>query len=342
MSSPFLEYTLPDLFSLCPLEFGDANPHYKEAGADSAAWVNQYDVFTHKKRAFFVQGCNELLCCRVYPYAGYEEFRTCCDFVNLLFVIDELSDDMTGEDARKTCGIFYRAMVDPEFKDSSPVATMTQEFRARLTSSAKPRCFDRFVVHCKSYVDAVSSEAELRETGKVLDLASYIALRRENSAIRLCLGLIEYIFGIDLPDEALNDPAFRSVYWACVDMVCWSNDVYSFNMEQAKGHTGNNVVTVLMHEEGIDLQAAFDRVGIVFGQLMNRCLEDRARLPSWGPAIDADVALFIKGIDHWVVGNLEWSFETPRYFGARHADILRTRRITLKPLEVCSEDSREE
>ena len=32
-------------------------------------------------------------------------------------------------------------------------------------------------------------------------------------------------------------------------------------MEQAKGHTGNNVITVLRKAKGIDLQAASDYVG---------------------------------------------------------------------------------
>ncbi|KAH7911343.1 isoprenoid synthase domain-containing protein [Hygrophoropsis aurantiaca] len=338
MPSTPVGYTLPDLLSVCPFQLGDANPYYKEAGADSKAWLSQYHIFTDRKRAFFVQGCNELLCSRVYPYAGYTEFRTTCDFVNLLFVIDELSDDMNGEDARDTCDTFYRTMVDPEYNYDSPIVQMTKDFRERLTSTLKPRSFQRFLGHCKAYVDAVSEEAELREAGEVLDLASFIALRRENSAIRPCFGLIEYILGIELPDNVLHDPTFQSIYWAGADMVCWSNDVYSFNMEQAKGHTGNNVVTVLMREHGIELQEAADMVGGIFEELMRRYLEDRTRLPSWGPEVDADVARYIQGIDHWVVGNLQWSFETPRYFGSRHTDVLRTLRITLIQEQDSEED----
>jgi hypothetical protein len=76
-------FYLPDLLAMCPLE-GSTNPHYKQAGAESSAWVNSYNVFTDRKRAFFVQGCNELLVSHTYPYAGYDGFRTACDFVNLL------------------------------------------------------------------------------------------------------------------------------------------------------------------------------------------------------------------------------------------------------------------
>jgi len=81
------QFHLPDLIASCPLK--DAtNPYYKEAAAESRAWINNYDkVFTDRKRAFFVQGSNELLCSHVYPYAGHEQLRTTCDFVRLFICI---------------------------------------------------------------------------------------------------------------------------------------------------------------------------------------------------------------------------------------------------------------
>lgn len=202
--------------------------------------------------------------------------------------------------------------------------------------------FRRFLVHSKDYIEAVTREAELREEGKVLDLASYTPLRRENSAVRLCFGLFEYCLGLDLPDEVFEDPVFISLYRAAMDMVCWSNvsvsyDMvvlleilihtlhrmlsvsffrsllqvskgpiqYSFNMEQAKGHTGNNIVTVLMQEKNIDIQAASDYVGVYFAELMTRFVTDKKRLPSWGASVDANVALYVSAMEHWVSGNLQ-------------------------------------
>ena len=79
------------------------------------------------------------------------------------------------------------------------------------------------MAHCEAYVNAVAREAELRERGEVLDVASFEPLRRENSAIRLCFGLFEFALGIDLPDEVFEDEAFMNLYWAGADMVCWAN-----------------------------------------------------------------------------------------------------------------------
>jgi len=83
MTSSPRQFILPDLLSNCPLK--DAtNPYYKEAAAESRAWINSYDIFTDRKRAFFIQGQNELLCSHVYSFAGFEQLRTTCDFVSNL------------------------------------------------------------------------------------------------------------------------------------------------------------------------------------------------------------------------------------------------------------------
>jgi len=82
MSPPLRQFRLPDLLSTCSLK-DETNPYYKEAATESRAWINSYDIFTDRKRAFFIQGQNELLCSHVYSYAGPEQLRTTCDFVSL-------------------------------------------------------------------------------------------------------------------------------------------------------------------------------------------------------------------------------------------------------------------
>lgn len=95
-----------------------------------------------------------------------------------------------------------------------------------------PRLRARFVGHadsvrllklCEGYVSAVVSEAELREKDEILDLESFIILRRQNSAVPLCFGVIEYAYGINLPDDVCYEPNFIKAQLAGIDMVCWSN-----------------------------------------------------------------------------------------------------------------------
>jgi len=157
----------------------------------------------------------------------------------------------------------------------------------------------------------------------VLDVQSYVRLRRNNSAVLNCFGLIEYAHGTDLPDEVYEDSIFRQLLDAACDLVCWTNvrrfhrsdnslsltplrqDVYSYDMEQAKGHHGNNIVTVLMKEKKIGLQDAVDYIGEYCQELMNDFLVAKASIGSFGPSIDAQMHRFIHGLECWIVGNLK-------------------------------------
>jgi hypothetical protein len=102
-------------------------------------------------------------------------------------------------------------------------------FRVRFSRLAGPNTARRFLEHCENYIDCVAREAELRERGEVLDIDSFTTLRRENSAIRLCFGLFEYVLGIELPQEVFEDPTFMDIYWTAADMVCWANVRFLFS-----------------------------------------------------------------------------------------------------------------
>lgn len=91
------------------------------------------------------------------------------------------------------------------------------------------------------------------------------------------------------------------------------------------------MINVIMHEQGLDLQDAVDVVGDYCKRAIDRFVHDRARLPSWGPTIDADVRVYVDGLADWIVGSLHWSFETERYFGRAGRRVKATRKVTLRP-----------
>jgi hypothetical protein len=120
-------FILPDLHSMCPLK--DAtNPHHKSAAAESRAWINSFQVFNDEKRAEFIAGSNELLVSHAYPFASYDRFRVCCDFINTLFVVDEISDMQNGADALSTGMIYLNVLKDPTWDDGSRLAQISREW----------------------------------------------------------------------------------------------------------------------------------------------------------------------------------------------------------------------
>lgn len=160
--------------------------------------------------------------------------------------------------------------------------------------------------------------------------------------------LIECILGLSLEPEVFDHPAVLNLTRLAGDLVMISNvsfgpgllfdeygltimkDMYSYNKEQAAGHSANNFVTVVMAERGVGLQEAFDFAGGYFENQVKEFLEWKTKIPNWGPKIDDAVSQYVSGLECWVAGNLEWSLSTHRYFGESVEEVRRTRRVALR------------
>ena len=91
------------------------------------------------------------------------------------------------------------------------------------------------------------------------------------------------------------------------------------------------MIVVVMKQDGLDLQSAVDFVGQLCQQSIDRFIEERANLPSWGPEIDRQVDIYVDGLRDWIVGSLHWSFESERYFGKTGLEVKRSRIVNLLP-----------
>lgn len=91
------------------------------------------------------------------------------------------------------------------------------------------------------------------------------------------------------------------------------------------------MIVVVMQQEGLDLQSAVEFVGDLCQQSIDRFVDERANLPSWGPEIDRQVDVYVQGLADWIIGSLHWSFESERYFGKSGLEVKKTRTVTLLP-----------
>jgi hypothetical protein len=89
------------------------------------------------------------------------------------------------------------------------------------------------------------------------------------------------------------------------------------------------MIPVIMSERGLDLQAAVDFVGEMCKESINRFINYRGHLPSWGPGVDRQINIYVDGLADWIVGSLHWSFISERYFGANGLQVKNTRLVKL-------------
>lgn len=105
----------------------------------------------------------------------------------------------------------------------------------------------------------------------------------------------------------------------------------SYNKEQACGDDQHNIVAIVMKEMDMDVQGAMDWIGRLHAELERRFNTAYMMLHRWKGPENLDAQTYAYGLGNWVRANDQWSFESERYFGKRGLEIMRTRRLHLKP-----------
>ncbi|KAF8499976.1 isoprenoid synthase domain-containing protein [Gautieria morchelliformis] len=216
-----------------------------------------------------------------------------------------------------------------EQPDEEPdLSRLMRDFCTRFISKAGPGCQTRFANSLELYLVSINQQAKERASRENLSLENYVRCRRLSSGCKPFFDLIEYSLDIDLPDGVMENPILEAMKDCANDCVGWSNDIYSYNVEQSRGDT-HNIITVIMRNRDLDVQGAFDHAGNMCIEAIKGYCEYKARLPSYGPEIDSQVAAYTRGLESWISGNLEWSFLTHRYFGNRGQEIKKNLRVGL-------------
>ncbi len=110
-----------------------------------------------------------------------------------------------------------------------------------------------------------------------------------------------------------------------------SQDLLSYNKEQAVGDDEHNIVTVIMKEFDLDVQEAFDEAGRLSDRKIDRFYHLYNNLPRWAESVNLDVHRFVNDMAQCVSGVMHWSYESQRYFGNRGLVVKQTRLMQMLP-----------
>ncbi|EJT99588.1 terpenoid synthase [Dacryopinax primogenitus] len=312
---------IPDLIAMEPFEFR-INPLDSIIGPATDKWLETPGVLTTKKMQKTQKVLNAgLLGAMCWPDINdRERLQVCTDFVNFLFHLDDLTDDMDGKSAETV----REAVIDPmdnpekwmkkiERGEAHGISALALDLWLRICHTATPVVSKRFRDTFDTFFVAVTEEAVDRKKKVIRGVQDYIDRRRVNGAVRSCFALIEYANDFELPEEVFDHPTIRKLEDWANDLITWANDILSFPIEYERGDSSNIAMSV-MHEKGLGVQDAMDHSSKLFGDVVENYVTARATLPSWGPEIDKMVELYLHGMEYWVIGSTEWCFWTQRYF----------------------------
>ncbi|KAF8580485.1 terpenoid synthase [Ramaria rubella] len=333
-------YQLPDLISICPFP----SAYHKNGDAIAAAseqWIERTcRVFTEDMRRHLDSLMGGQLAAYCYTQCNDERFRLVCDFMLVLFLLDDLSDDLMTRDTEVLADVIMNALAFPESyrpthmngKEQPEVeldaSLLTRDYWARLSPGAGPQVQARFINNLELYLIAVHQQARDRASNNIPTLEKYVSHRRTSSGCKPLFDILEYSLDMQLPDYIIEDPRMAKMKDCVNDFVAFSNDIFSYDVEQSRGDT-HNIVTVIMHNYKLDLQRSVDYAGDMCREALNEYCTLKADFPAYSPEINAQLFEYFRGLESWISGSLQWSYLTPRYFGNKGSEIKKHRMVKL-------------
>ncbi|KAF9002156.1 isoprenoid synthase domain-containing protein [Cyathus striatus] len=312
------QYKLPDLFASWPWQ-RLLSPHFEQVEVESRTWVESFKIFGEKEQISFNKCDFNLLACLTYPLGNKDYARVACDLMNFYFVYDEYTDLCSREEAEKMAATVIDAMRNPDTErlNGDIIGEITKQWWKRglaLTKADAP-CIEHFIVGFDEYIQAVAQEADDRAT---------LRMRKVSTTSN---------FVEELPAPILEHPIVADITDIAAQLIGITNDMHSYRLEQARGLDGHNIISAIMFEHKLELQAALDWLGAFVEDLVKRFLANVSDLPSWGKDVDERLKVYVDGLGYWVRGNDCWCYETKRYYGDDGDDVRKTRYITLRAPE---------
>ncbi|KAG2136537.1 terpenoid synthase [Suillus bovinus] len=295
------------------------NPHYEDVKAEVDASFRDFKALSHESQEAFDK-------------CDFEHLRIGCDLMNLFFLVEECTDSEDEAVTKKMADIVFDALHNPHKirpEGEYVLGEVTRLFWARAIKFASLPSQRHFLETFGAYLHAVVAEALDREQCRMRSIDDYLKLRRKTIGAEPSFSILE--MGMDLPDEVFRHPVIVDLVECITELIIIDNDMVSYNKEQATGNEFHNLISIVISELGLDRGGAMAWVAHYHAEVQKRFIDGLAKVPSWGPSVDALVKEYLDGIANWARASHSWGYESQRYFATKGLEIQQTRLIPLLP-----------
>lgn len=307
---------LPELY--CPFPSA-VNRHAESLHQHTIEWVRKFNLIPDEKA--FQRFCKSRfsdLAARVYPHAAYTELTLLSDWNVWTFIMDDQMDEGSIGKQPNQLTLFYSSLLDVlKGKDATyriePLGAALNDIRQRIIQQKVDAIkLDRFIGSFEACLAAFVWEAKNRVTGVVPDVATYIKMRAMTSGWQTFLELISINRLFELSPEILNHPDVQCLSSMTNNILCWANDISSFDKELKRGDV-HNLVLVLQHKHQCTLHKAIQCAAELHNNEVQAFMELATQLPFLGREIDFQLKRYVSSLRYWIRGSLDWHLTSERY-----------------------------
>jgi hypothetical protein len=260
-----------------------------------------------------------------YPKANAHDLKIATNWLIWLFLFDDQLDEcylghQKSEAAQIIDKLFLYTDLDPRSHKHAESAieiafvALWKEYTADLRETQQRR----FMQNIRNYLSSLRWEVESRVERTVPSLVTFVDLRRNTGAVRLAIDLIEYSLHFEIPEVVANSTEMEMLKNCTNDVICMSNDLFSFEKEKARGDV-NNILIVWQKNNECSIQTSVEAIYKLIIERQNQFISTRQKLESLVALLRLDDACrvgiqhYVAGMEHWMKANLEFSLTTPRY-----------------------------
>ncbi|MER6912652.1 hypothetical protein ABT354_13375 [Streptomyces sp. NPDC000594] len=307
------ELRIPSLH--CPFP-DQVHPDADEIDRASLRWLDAFALITDPAvRARFGRSRIGWQASRTTPRADTELVQLHSDWQMWLFAFDDIRSEEAEAGARpgpmaRSLVSFLRILQDPGTRvdEEDAFTTALRSLRRRLEAVAGQVQVDRFVTSVLGYGFAQVWEAANRADAVWPTVEEYTAMRVHSGAVPTCLALIDVVGRFELPAAELARPEVKRLTTKAVNVVCWANDIHSYEKESIRSHHPVNLPTLLLRRDRGTVQEAIDLAARMHDAEVAAYRALRPRVPA-----GAELERYLDGLESWMRGNLTWSLSTGRY-----------------------------
>jgi hypothetical protein len=313
-----MEYiVIPEIY--CPFP-SLISLHLEQVREHTLEWVKRFCLIQSEAALRHFLACDIAgFTCRNHVRADLETLCICCDFYSWLFLYDDQLDQREHGRRPEYVRVFQDHLLallqNQDFSLASSwgsVALALCDVWQWAVQSTPLVWQQRFFNHLAELFAAVCLEAEDRAHKHIHHVQDYIKIRRVESAVYPSFDMIELAEHIGIPAEIYEGPSLQAILREAVDIICWTNDVYSLQKELVHSEIYNLVMSI-QQGQGCTLQEAVNQACTMV-QTRTYRFQELVQQLSLSPAEEEQgVRTFLAGVEVWLRGNLDWSRGTGRY-----------------------------
>ncbi|WP_405680337.1 hypothetical protein OG239_09785 [Streptomyces sp. NBC_00868] len=310
----------------CPFEQGLVHPAVDEIEKRAIAWIDRFGLYPDAtERAWGLATHSADFTSRIIPHGDVEPMVLFAQWNYWAFATDDWQDSNTGSAGTAAVADhgarLIRTVEAPGsgLLPPSPHTAALEDLAARTRDMLTPIQLRRFTEGIRDWVFGATWQTANAEREIMPSLNDFVAKRISSNGTRFTLTWCDVANGIDVPGDELYSAPVQALTDAAGFIVSCDNDLFSYNKDDHMVPWEQNLINVLarLHDctPAEALPAAYalrDRTVTLFVRLREQI----------GRAASEQLGRYLRSLEHWIAGDLEYHSRAPRYASPRNRNAL--------------------